>query len=82
MSWIMSKQIKPSEEAGAEIIGNLKDQLILNNMDDVIKSIDSDLEERYKEGERKRTHNDKILNDSTRSDDSAESNDEKMSRIL
>jgi hypothetical protein len=82
LSWVMSKQIKPSEEAGALITGHLKDQIIINNMDQFVKSIMSDLEEKFKEGERARTHNDKSLNDDTRSDHTEEDNDAKMSRLL
>lgn len=82
LSFVMSKQMKPSEEVGASIVGQLKDSIILNNMDKVVKSIRADLAEEFKAETRKTIHNDKPLDDSTRSEHTVEDNDAKMNRIM
>lgn len=82
LAWVMSKQIKPSDDSGAAIIGQLKDQIILNNLDNVVKSISTDLTEKIKAETRSTIHNDKPLDESTRTTDSTDDNDSKMSKLL
>jgi len=82
LNWVMSKQIAPSEEAGAELAGMIKDQILLKNIDKVIKSVKADLAEQVKSETRKEIHNDKPLSEDTRPGKEEISNDEKMSRIL
>ena len=82
LSWLMSKQVKPSEEAAANLVGQIKDQIVLKNIDKVVKSITADLKEQMKAGERTEYHNDTPLNDSSRTTDQTEDNDSKMSKLL
>jgi len=80
--YVMSNQLKPSEEAGAQIAGMLREQLVIQNLDKVIKSVRADLEESFKAENRAKIHNDKPLDSSNRSENQNEDNDSKMSRIL
>jgi len=83
MNWVMSKQMKPSEAAGAEIIGMVKDQLILKNIDKLAKSIVADTEEKMKAANRAAVHNDRPLNEGNRTTvDSDLDNDAKMSKMF
>jgi hypothetical protein len=82
MQWLMSKQIKPSEDAAANIVGQIKDRIVLDNIDKVIKSAEADITEKVKAEMRKDIHNDKPLNESSRATETNLDNDAKMSKLL
>lgn len=66
MSELVLNGIKPSEEALGAIIGSVKDKILLNNMDTVMKSVESDLREKIKSELRTEVHNDKPVNNDNR----------------
>lgn len=82
LSELMAKQVKPSKEIGARLYAELQDKIVLSNMSKVVKSMKADLYEQVKEELRKQVHNDKPLNESSRTGDASESNDDKVMRIL
>ena len=79
---LMAKQVKPSEDAGANISAAMKDQLLLDNMGKVVKSIFADAREQVKSETRKEVHNDQPLKDTSRSEATDQTNDEKMKSML
>ena len=82
MSLVMSGQLKPSEEAGAVIAGKIREKLLLNNIDKVVKSIEADVAERLNQENNKKYHNDKPFRDESRQSDGELDNDSKMQRLL
>jgi hypothetical protein len=82
-SLAMSNQMKPSEETAAEIVGAMKGELLLNNIDKFVKSLRADLEEGVKSETRKKLHNDKPVDNSSRAQGKTDvDNDSKMSKML
>lgn len=81
-SLIMSKQIKPSEAAGAELRGHLIDRILINNIGSVVKSMKADLMEQVKAENRAYLHNDKPIDEGNRRTGQDLDNDAKMSKIL
>jgi hypothetical protein len=81
-SLIMSKQIKPSEAAGAELRGHLMDRILINNIGSVVKSMKADLMEQVKADNRAYLHNDRPLDEGNRRTGQDLDNDAKMSKIL
>jgi hypothetical protein len=83
LAWLMSKQVKPSEEAAASLVGQIKDQIVLKNIDKIVKSITADLTEKLKSDTRGEIHNDKPLNESSRTKEGTDdNNDSKMSKLM
>jgi len=76
LSELMTNGIKPTEEALQSVVGSVKDRLILRNMDKVVKSMESDIREKVKSELRKEVHNDRPVNDTTRSTNKNVSRDE------
>lgn len=82
LSELMAKQVKPSTEIGKQVYADLQDKIVLKNMDKVVKSMKADIYEQVKEELRKQVHNDKPLNESSRTGSAEESNDDKVRRLL
>lgn len=82
LSELVAKQTKPSKEVGAQLYASLQDKLILSNMDKVVKSMKADIYEKVKEELRREVHNDKPLNESSRTGSEIEDNDAKVLRLL
>lgn len=82
-SLAMQNQLKPSEEAAAEMMGAMRGEILLNNIDKFVKSVRADIAENVKEETRKTLHNDKPVDNSSRSQNSSnDDNDTKMNRML
>jgi len=82
MSVILSKQIKPSEAAGAELIGSLKDRILINNIGNVAKSMEADLREKIKAETRAALHNDKPLDEGNRKSETQLDNEAKFKKLF
>ena len=82
LSELVAKQTKPSKEVGEQLYAALQDKIVLSNMDKVIKSMKADIYEKAKEQLRKEVHNDKPLNESSRTGSESEDNDSKVLRLL
>jgi len=81
-SLVLSKQIKPSEAAGAEILGHLKDEILIRNIGNVVKSMENDLREKIKAETRAYLHNDKPLDEGNRGTETQLDNDAKVRKLL
>lgn len=82
-SLAMQNQLKPSEEVAADMMGAMRGEILLSNMDKFVKSVRADIEEGVKESTRKTLHNDKPVDNSSRAqNNSNDDNDTKMSRML
>ncbi len=81
-SLVLSKQIKPSEAAGAEILGHLKDEILIRNISSVVKSMETDLREKIKAETRAYLHNDRPLDEGKRGTETQLDNDAKVRRLL
>ena len=68
MSELLISGVNPTEETLKSVVGLAKDRLVLRNIDKVVKSIEGDLREKIKAEVRTEVHNDKPLNNDTRSD--------------
>jgi hypothetical protein len=79
---VITRQLKPGKETAAELVGVMKDKIILRNMDKVVKSLSADIREQMKAELRKEVHNDKPLNTASRTTASTEDNDSKMRSLL
>jgi len=82
LQYVMSKQMSPSEDAGAQIAGMIREQLVVQNLSQILKSAKADWQEQFKADTRSKIHNDRPLNDSTRSEKDNRNNDEKMDSVL
>ena len=79
---LMSKQIAPSEAAMESIIGTWRDKIVINNMSQVAEAIANDAVEKNNAEWRKKVHNDKPLDETSRSEATEQTNDEKMRDML
>jgi len=82
LSYVMSKQIKPSTEAGADLMVMAKKQIVLDNIDKVVKSIESDLREKINSEVKSEIHNDKPFNNDAKASQNSTDNESKMRRFL
>ena len=82
LSYAMSKQLKPSEETGAAISGLVREQILINNIGKVVKSIKADLTESIKSELQKTYHNDKPFKSDAVSKEVSDDNDAKMRNLL
>lgn len=66
LNGLVSKQVAVSEDAAANISGQIRSRLLEKNMDKVVQVIQADAEEKAKEKYRKMVHNDSPLNEDTK----------------
>lgn len=82
LSEIMIRQLKPGQDSASQIVGAIKDKIVLRNIDKVVKSLTSDIREKIKAEVRAEIHNDKPLNNTSRSATGPSDNDSKMRSML
>ena len=82
LSEIMIRQLKPGQDSASQIVGAIKDKIVLRNIDKVVKSLTSDIREKVKAEVRAEIHNDKPLNSSSRNSTGPSDNDSKMRSML